>query len=45
MNEIISYILIGTCSILVAIVSYDLIKLFIKKRRHETNDETEEVSE
>jgi hypothetical protein len=40
---IVSYVLIGLCFILFAIVSFDLIKLFTKKRRRDSDANVEEV--
>jgi len=38
---VLSYVLVGLCAILFAIVTYDLIKLFIKKRDRNEKDEEE----
>lgn len=45
MNNTISYVLTVVCSVLFGIVSYDVIKLFTRKRRENKNEEAEDVSE
>lgn len=45
MGKPISYILLVICGILLLLVSFDLIKLFTRKRRHKRDEETQEVSE
>ena len=44
MNQVVNYVLLALCTILLALVSFDLIKLFTRKRRHK-RDEAEGISD